>query len=52
MLKVNLLGDGLSREAKKDIASLSSSQTLIQDPPTLVRYNGEKCLSGSSGKTQ
>ncbi|SKB15158.1 Acriflavin resistance protein [Planktothrix sp. PCC 11201] len=45
VLKVNLLGDGLSREAKKDIASLSSSQTLIQDPPTLVRYNGENVLA-------
>jgi len=45
VLKVNLLGDGLSREAKKDIASLSSSQTLIQDPQTLVRYNGENVLA-------
>ncbi|HEY9865003.1 MAG TPA: efflux RND transporter permease subunit [Candidatus Obscuribacterales bacterium] len=45
VLKVNLLGDGLSRDAQKDIASLSSSQTLIQDPPTLVRYNGENVLA-------
>ncbi|HBK24715.1 MAG TPA: cation transporter, partial [Planktothrix sp. UBA10369] len=45
VLKVNLLGDGLSREVKKDIASLSSSQTLIQDPPTLVRYNSENVLA-------
>ncbi len=45
VLKVNLLGDGLTRQGTSDIASLSSSQTLIQDPPTLVRYNGENVLA-------
>ncbi|CAD5959996.1 Multidrug resistance protein MdtC [Planktothrix tepida] len=45
VLKVNLLGDGLTRKGTSDIASLSSSQTLIQDPPILVRYNGENVLA-------
>ncbi|MFM6354984.1 MAG: efflux RND transporter permease subunit [Planktothrix sp.] len=45
VLKVNLLGDGLTRQGTSDIASLSSSQTLIQDPPTLVRYNGGNVLA-------
>lgn len=45
VLKVNLLGDGLTRKGTSDIASLSSSQTLIQDPPTLVRYQGENVIA-------
>lgn len=45
VLKVNLLGDGLTRQGTSDIASLSRSQTLIQDPPTLVRYNGGNVLA-------
>lgn len=45
VLKVNLLGDGLTRQGTSNIASLSRSQTLIQDPPTLVRYNGGNVLA-------
>ncbi len=45
VLKVNLLGDGLTREKATDLTSLSSSQTLIENPPTLVKYNGENVLA-------
>lgn len=45
VLKVNLLGDGLTRDKATDLTSLSSSQTLIENPPNLVRYNSENVLA-------